>query len=282
MLCSGRTKPLLEGTLQIGKVAGDVRGALAHSAPLKLLLHPHAISVIHRLLHYHSLPLPPLHSTLCLHTPCTRWPPPNACRPGPKTVAVRVCTDCHFSLKTVTVASIIGLDETLSAVDANNGGGGLNGDADDEMIRRAGAGDNGRPGRPPSSWYTESGFISATWIAVRKGMRFTAERVEGKHGLSEFGCWRPVAVGRQGERGSATGVEEIAGDVVIADAWAWRRIKASADACSRSHTAVARVSEVRGHRVIGVDIAFAFGASLLLSGEAGPVGLRGLVQVYCS
>ncbi|CAN0570927.1 unnamed protein product, partial [Ectocarpus sp. 12 AP-2014] len=59
---------------------------------------------------------------------------------GQRAVAVRVCTDCHFSLQTVTVASSAALQQQ------HYGGGVENDDDEESLLRRMGDGGGGGGG----------------------------------------------------------------------------------------------------------------------------------------
>ena len=138
---------------------------------------------------------------------------------------MRVCTDCHFSLQTVTVAS-------ASAV-VNRGGGG--GDDDDASVGSGGVNSGGvdNTGRGDEDSKDGSG-----------GNGDSVPRSVGDSGGVGGGAVEVVPEGGLGVGGSSAGdggagldfvesleavylTEEIAGDVVLGDVLEWGRIQVS-------------------------------------------------------
>lgn len=132
---------------------------------------------------------------------------------GPHAVAVRVCTDCHFSLQTVTVATSL---QAKSRGGASNGGrtragdgiaGVIDGvafddDDDESLLRRLGDGSGSARGAKGSPLLRgpvdENGDFSGGWGFVEKlEAVYAAEDIAGDLTLEDVLEWDRIQVSRR-------------------------------------------------------------------------------------
>ncbi|CAM9627893.1 unnamed protein product [Ectocarpus sp. 8 AP-2014] len=125
----------------------------------------------------------------------------------------RVCTDCHFSLQTVTVASSAALQQQ------NYGGGGVEDDDDDESLlrRMGGGGVSGVGGGGGGGGGGRAGVVVSARGGVLDNRRGDAGAVAS--GAGDGGG----SVERVEEE--ACSMEGMAGDVVLEDVLEWGRIQ---------------------------------------------------------
>jgi len=128
-------------------------------------------------------------------------------------VAVRVCTDCHFSLQTVTVASASAI-KGYGSSGATSGGGGGGGDGenaidDQSLLRRIGTGDG------------ENNTRTRGLLPGRSGLDPARGGVGVGVGLGGSG----VGLGFVRSLEAVYSTDEIAGDVVLGDVLEWSRIE---------------------------------------------------------
>lgn len=157
---------------------------------------------------------------------------------APRPVAVRVCTDCHFSLQTVTVASASAIrDGGRGAVASSNGGrnGGRDGSGSDNLADGGGDTKDGGDKEESTSRGIANGGGNGTGTAG--GSPEGGLGVGGSGGLASG-----VAGGGLGFVESLEGVyltEEIAGDVVLGDVLSWGRVEV--------RRSLSRILEQSGH-----------------------------------
>lgn len=131
---------------------------------------------------------------------------------SPKPLAVRVCTDCHFSLQTVTVASASavnnggggGRNGRRNGGGSGNDGGGGGGDGDNsESLPRGGGGGGG-------------GDAGAAGVVQEGGLDLGGSGSGSGDGLGFVESLEAVYL-----------TEEIPGDVLLGDVLEWGRIQVS-------------------------------------------------------
>ncbi len=125
-------------------------------------------------------------------------------------MAVRVCSDCHFSLQTVTVASASALK--------GDGGGAPSGDDDNAvddqtLLRRIGTGDG------------EDNVRARGLSPGKRGLDPAAGGVGVAVGVGVGGG--DVRLGFVRSLEAVYSTEEVAGDVLLGDVLEWSRIEAS-------------------------------------------------------
>lgn len=140
-------------------------------------------------------------------------------------MAVRVCTDCHFSLQTVTVASAAaleaggGAEEASAATESHPAlrDGGLS-----PGVSSSGGGSGGRPLRERGAG-AEGGVVEVVQDVLFGGDFSGHFGGPGFHGRGQA-----VGFAEEVDAEYSSVAREIHGDVVLADVLEWGRIEVSA------------------------------------------------------